>query len=297
MDPAAPFLALFVLTFHHPDHQRAVPELHDRRPQGPVRRGRRHRALRRVRDQLRHGPERLRLRRLDRPDAAVRHRAGPDHDHRVHDPGAPAGVGGAPPGPGFFRAVYFLPYGSRASSRRSLWVVPVRARPVADRVAAAVDGAAADFLGAGQRAVSIANIVTWTYTGYNMLIIVAQLKSIPARSTRQPRWTAPARSRSRGASDPAHRAGPGADDGVLDHRHAAALRRTTDPVDGRPGDRHRVHAELRRYTNAFAFNEYGVRECTGGDHRAGRLHPVVRVLALTNRPPKDERGPAQAGQA
>ncbi|WP_164740315.1 carbohydrate ABC transporter permease, partial [Xanthomonas euvesicatoria] len=36
-----------------------------------------------------------------------------------------------------------------------------------------------DFLGAGTVLWSIANIVTWTYTGYNMLIIIAQLKSSP----------------------------------------------------------------------------------------------------------------------
>ena len=36
-----------------------------------------------------------------------------------------------------------------------------------------------DFLGPKMVLWSIANIVTWTYTGYNMLIIIAQLKSIP----------------------------------------------------------------------------------------------------------------------
>src|SRR5699024_1049737 len=36
-----------------------------------------------------------------------------------------------------------------------------------------------DFLGPNMVLWSIANIVTWTYTGYNMLIIIAQLKSIP----------------------------------------------------------------------------------------------------------------------
>ena len=35
------------------------------------------------------------------------------------------------------------------------------------------------FPGTGHGLWSIANIVTWTYTGYNMLIIIAQLKSIP----------------------------------------------------------------------------------------------------------------------
>jgi multiple sugar transport system permease protein len=40
-------------------------------------------------------------------------------------------------------------------------------------------GVEPDFLGAGTVLWSIANIVTWTYAGYNMLIIVAQLKAIP----------------------------------------------------------------------------------------------------------------------
>jgi multiple sugar transport system permease protein len=35
-----------------------------------------------------------------------------------------------------------------------------------------------DFLGGGSVLWSIANIVTWQYAGYNMLVIVAQLKSI-----------------------------------------------------------------------------------------------------------------------
>src|SRR5699024_12291017 len=36
-----------------------------------------------------------------------------------------------------------------------------------------------DFLGPDMLLCSIANIVTWTYTVYNLLIIIAQLKSIP----------------------------------------------------------------------------------------------------------------------
>jgi multiple sugar transport system permease protein len=40
-------------------------------------------------------------------------------------------------------------------------------------------GITIDFLGPNMVLWSIANIVTWTYTGYNMLIIIAQLKSIP----------------------------------------------------------------------------------------------------------------------
>ena len=40
-------------------------------------------------------------------------------------------------------------------------------------------GLKVDFLGPASVLWSIANIVTWTYVGYNMLIIIAQLKAIP----------------------------------------------------------------------------------------------------------------------
>ncbi|RCK69738.1 sugar ABC transporter permease [Desertihabitans brevis] len=81
--------------------------------------------------------------------------------------------------PGFFRAVYFLPYGIPGVIATILWsflYVPGLS-PVID--AAEVVGIELDFLGAGTVLWSIANIVTWTYAGYNMMIIVAQLKAIP----------------------------------------------------------------------------------------------------------------------
>jgi multiple sugar transport system permease protein len=49
--------------------------------------------------------------------------------------------------------------------------------PIVD--ALGIVGISVDFLGPNMVLWSIANIVTWTYTGYNMLIIIAQLKSIP----------------------------------------------------------------------------------------------------------------------
>ena len=81
--------------------------------------------------------------------------------------------------PGFFRAAYFLPYGIPGVIATILWsflYVPGLS-PVID-VAGAV-GLQLDFLGPSTVLWSIANIVTWTYTGYNMMIIIAQLKSIP----------------------------------------------------------------------------------------------------------------------
>ncbi len=82
--------------------------------------------------------------------------------------------------PGFFRAAYFLPYGVPGVIATILWsflYVPGLS-PLFD--IAGLVGLSPDFLGANSVLWSIANIVTWSYTGYNMLIIVAQLKAIPA---------------------------------------------------------------------------------------------------------------------
>ncbi|MCJ1696645.1 ABC transporter permease [Rathayibacter caricis DSM 15933] len=81
--------------------------------------------------------------------------------------------------PGFFRAAYFLPYGVPGVIATILWsflYVPGLS-PIID--AANVVGLEPDFLGADSVLWSIANISLWSYTGYNMLIIVAQLKAIP----------------------------------------------------------------------------------------------------------------------
>ena len=82
--------------------------------------------------------------------------------------------------PGLFRAAYFMPYGVPGVLATILWsflYVPGLS-PIVD-TAHAWFGVELDFLGDTTVLWSIANIVTWTYTGYNMLIIIAQLKSIP----------------------------------------------------------------------------------------------------------------------
>ena len=81
--------------------------------------------------------------------------------------------------PGFFRATYFLPYGIPGVIATILWsflYIPGLS-PIVD--ALAIVGIQVDFLAPENVLWAIANIVTWTYTGYNMLIIIAQLKSIP----------------------------------------------------------------------------------------------------------------------
>ncbi|WP_235940773.1 carbohydrate ABC transporter permease [Paramicrobacterium fandaimingii] len=81
--------------------------------------------------------------------------------------------------PGLFRAAYFMPYGVPGVIATILWsflYVPGLS-PVID--VASWMGLDINFLGASTVLWSIANIVTWSYTGYNMLIIIAQLKAIP----------------------------------------------------------------------------------------------------------------------
>lgn len=81
--------------------------------------------------------------------------------------------------PALFRAAYFMPYGVPGVIATILWAflyVPGLS-PIVD--VAAWFGINIDFLGPGTVLWSIANIVTWTYVGYNMLIIIAQLKAIP----------------------------------------------------------------------------------------------------------------------
>ncbi|WP_152351364.1 carbohydrate ABC transporter permease [Brachybacterium subflavum] len=82
--------------------------------------------------------------------------------------------------PGLFRAAFFLPYGIPGVIATILWsflYVPGLS-PIVDALGWV--GIDVDFLGPNMVLWSIANIVTWTYTGYNMLIIIAQLKAIPA---------------------------------------------------------------------------------------------------------------------
>lgn len=79
----------------------------------------------------------------------------------------------------FFRASYFLPYGVPGVIAALLWGY-LYTPGVSPIVALLKDlGINANFLGYHGVLWSIANIVLWEFAGYNMLIIVAQLKAIP----------------------------------------------------------------------------------------------------------------------
>ncbi|MFI2263798.1 carbohydrate ABC transporter permease [Streptomyces tubercidicus] len=79
----------------------------------------------------------------------------------------------------FFRSAFFLPYGVPGVIASILWgflYVP----GISPLVKIAGDlGWDVDFLARGTVLWSLANIVTWQFTGYNMLVLIAQLKAVP----------------------------------------------------------------------------------------------------------------------
>ncbi|MGY1671364.1 carbohydrate ABC transporter permease [Geodermatophilus sp. SYSU D00710] len=78
-----------------------------------------------------------------------------------------------------FRIAFFLPYGIPGVIAALMWAF-LYSPQLSPIVGLLEDvGLEVDFLGSGTILWSIANVVTWTYTGYNMLIIFAAMQAIP----------------------------------------------------------------------------------------------------------------------
>lgn len=80
----------------------------------------------------------------------------------------------------FFRAAFFLPYGVPGVIASLLWgylYVP-NVSPILQLLGTL--GLRLDPLGSNTVLWSIANIVVWEFAGYNMLVLIAQLKAIPS---------------------------------------------------------------------------------------------------------------------
>jgi multiple sugar transport system permease protein len=80
----------------------------------------------------------------------------------------------------FFRLAYFLPYGIPGVIAAILWsfLYLPNLSPVVS-ILKGIGFGNVNFLGVHSVLWSIANIVTWSYTGYNMLIIYSGLQAIP----------------------------------------------------------------------------------------------------------------------
>jgi multiple sugar transport system permease protein len=78
----------------------------------------------------------------------------------------------------FFRTAYFLPFGVPGVIASILWGFLYV--PGVSPIVSALDGVGlhVDFLSGDMVLLSIVNIVTWEFVGYNMVVLVAQLKSI-----------------------------------------------------------------------------------------------------------------------
>ncbi|HET7660400.1 MAG TPA: sugar ABC transporter permease [Oryzihumus sp.] len=79
----------------------------------------------------------------------------------------------------FFRIAFFVPYGIPGVIAALMWafLYSPQLSPIVDLLNTV--GTAPDFLGPNLILWSIANVVTWTYTGYNMLIIFSALQALP----------------------------------------------------------------------------------------------------------------------
>src|SRR5437763_3316525 len=80
----------------------------------------------------------------------------------------------------FFRLAFFVPYAVPGIIAALLWgyLYDPGLSPIVKGIQA-LGLPSPDFLGPGSVLWSIANIATWTYAGYNMLIIFAALQAIP----------------------------------------------------------------------------------------------------------------------
>jgi multiple sugar transport system permease protein len=79
-----------------------------------------------------------------------------------------------------FRLGFFLPYAIPSVVAALLWgYLYGGGFGLFDQIASKLNLPAPDFLGSSDMLASLANIVTWQWTGYNMIIIYAALQAIP----------------------------------------------------------------------------------------------------------------------
>ena len=192
--------------------------------------------------------------------------------------------------PQFFRAAYFMPYGVPGVIATILWgflYIPGLS-PVID-IANAV-GLDIDFLGPDTVLWSIANIVTWTYTGYNMLIIIAQLKSIPgdiyeaARVDGAGSWKIAWAIQLPLIRPALVLATVFSIIGTLQLFSEPLVLQTSSPaIDSQ------YTPNLSAYTNAFAFNNYGIASAQAVIIALAAFVLSFVFLALVNRTSRSEK--------
>ena len=173
----------------------------------------------------------------------------------------------------FFRLAFFVPYAVPGVIAAIMWGFLYS--PNLSPFTAITQNV--DFLSADLVLWSIANVVTWVFVGYNMLIIYSVAALDPAGDLRgraaRRRRSVPHRLVDQ---DPAGGAGDRAHGDLLDHRHAPAARRAAGvPLVqlGREQHLHPEHDRLRHLVDP----EHEPRGRLLGRAGAGDLRPVVHV--------------------
>jgi hypothetical protein len=153
----------------------------------------------------------------------------------------------------FFRLAFFLPYAVPGVVAAIMWgyLYSPNLSPFT-AVTAHVH-----LLGADLVLWSIANVVTWVYVGYNMLIIYAALLAIPPEIYEGH------------AGDRAHHR-------LLDHRHAATARRAAGVPQLLDRGVQHLHAEPDRLRHLVGAELPPGRRVLGGA-RSGHVRPLVHL--------------------
>ncbi len=179
------------------------------------------------------------------------------------------------PGQGapFFRLAFFVPYAVPGVIAAIMWGFLYS--PNLSPFTALTSNV--DFLSADLVLWAMANVVTWVYVGYNMLIIYSSLLSIPTEIYEAARLDGAGQFRiAWSVKIPLVDAGDRADHRLLDHRHPAAARRTAGVPQLQLGRVEHLHAEPHRLLHLVRA-ELQPRGGVLGRAGAGHVRAVVRL--------------------
>ena len=193
----------------------------------------------------------------------------------------------AAPGASVFRLGIFLPYAVPSVVATLMWGYLYGRdfgpfAQLAERVARC--RARTSSAAAGCSAAS-ANIVTWEFVGYNMIILYAALRPSRTSCTRRRRSTAPARGGSPGASRSRAAAGAHAHPDVLGHRQLPAVQRAEAAADASPRASSTVPTPPTCTPTTLAFTSQQINYAAAVSFLLGLVIVVVSyaVLLTANR--------------
>ncbi|MEK8227006.1 sugar ABC transporter permease [Oerskovia sp. M15] len=203
----------------------------------------------------------------------------------------------------FFRLSSFAPYAVPTVVSALMWSFLYSPTNSPVNQLLEVFGLHVNFLSQDLALWAVANVVTWGWTGYNMIIIYAALQGVRERCSRQPRSTAPRRGAPRGASR-SRSCGPRSSSPRSSRSSAPRSSTTSRSCSSRArGDRRGLHADHGRASLAPVGQLPVRRSPVGAPRRRGgrALRPLLpsdvqEVLVTTSRVPAVAEKTAGGGQ-